>query len=193
MKKFTKLAVLLLFIAFSTSKAHSQISIGAQTSYLSFAGDDKISNFGLGIKGEYSYTEKAIITGGFNYFFPSTTTDNDKVSVMQLFFEGKYYFVGDNEDTFGVYGILGAGILFAKVKYDDTTEEDYYYSGDNSEEVLSNFTINGGIGAEKEFNFGYIFLDLKANIPANEVNDQQVSIELPFSFSVSTGIRIPLN
>ncbi|WP_196885496.1 outer membrane beta-barrel protein [Aureivirga sp. CE67] len=189
MKKITKLLFLLMFIAFSTSKMHSQVSLGGQVSYLNVLGDVKTSNIGIGIKGEYAKSEKMAFTGGVSYFLPSELENKDKVSYLNLFLEAKYYVVGDYEADFGLYPIIGAGIIVGNI---EASEDAVGYEVE--EDSTSGITINLGIGAEKNIGFGYVFLDAKGLIPAKTYNSREESeVTFPFSFSVNAGLRIPLD
>lgn len=203
-----------LVIMLVASKGYTQISGGAQLGYLGLLGDyGSYSSAGLGIKGEFARDEKTVITGEFNYFFGSsdkfeatanalssstspssiTVSQENKISFMHFCVGGKRYFAGDYEDDFGIYGILQVGLMFVPVS---TTVADYdrnSYAGPESQsETLTNFTIGGGVGAEKKLSFGYIFADFKLNVPANNVNGQQVSISIPLSYTLNAGVRIPI-
>jgi hypothetical protein len=76
-----------------------------------------------------------------------------------------------------------------------TTYEDYdanlYNVYKSSSETVMQWTINFGIGAEKNLDFGYIFGDFMLNLPANNVNGIDVAIDIPTSISLNVGVRIP--
>jgi len=212
---FKQISIILLVLLLS-SEAYSQISIGGQVSYLNLLGGSSLKNFGIGLKGDYAINDKTLVTGGASYFLGSTystttygnayssttvpsriTLNVDyKVSFIQLFIGGKRYFVGDCEDDFGFYGLGELGLVLAPIS---TTISDYdsdlYDAGvtEGSSETLLNFTIGFGLGIEKEFGFGYVFADLKLNLPANKVNESTVEIQIPAFMTINAGVRIPFD
>jgi hypothetical protein len=42
-------------------------------------------------------------------------------------------------------------------------------------------------------NFGYLFSDLKVNIPANTFGGESISFNIPSSVQIKAGVRFPLN
>lgn len=209
-----KLIATALFITILSSQAYSQLSLGGQVSYLNLFGGTGLKSFGVGVKGDYAIDDKTVLSGGLNFYLPSTLTEGayanafsnqtspsqividteNKISFIHLYFGGKRYFVGDYEDDFGFYGLAEIGILLAPTTttLEEFDESKYYSTVEEGRETLSNFTINFGAGVEKEIDFGYIFLDLKLNLPANQANGQAVAVEIPFSASINAGVRIPL-
>lgn len=213
--KSLKLIVSVLFITLLSSQAYSQLSLGGQVSYLNLFGGTGIKSFGIGIKGDYALDDRTVLTGGFNYYLPSKFSNEvygnayssetspsqiiieseNKISFMHIYFGAKRYFVGDYEDDFGFYGLAEVGILLAPTSttLEDFNENKYYSTVDaDQRETLSNFTINFGVGVEKDIDFGYLFADLKLNLPANQANGQAVAVDIPFSASINLGVRIPL-
>ncbi|MGB0176330.1 MAG: hypothetical protein ACPF9D_04135 [Owenweeksia sp.] len=213
MKSIKRIAAI-LFISLLSSQAYSQISIGGQVSYLNLFGGSGLKNFGLGVKGDYALNDETVLSGGVNYYLPSTYSDftygtanssqtsptqieidvEYKVSFIHLYFGGRRYFVGDYEDDFGFYGLAEVGLLMAPVtttlgEYDESRYNTSIEDG--AKETLINFTLNLGVGVEKELDFGYIFGDLKLNLPANQANGQYVPVEIPTSLSVNAGVRVP--
>lgn len=200
---------------FFSAEADAQFSMDGMVSFQNMFGGSGLKNFGLGIKAEYALGDKTVITGGFKYYLPSNFEDytygyayssqtnpsqieietKTGVSFLHLTFGGKRYFVGDYEDNFGLYGIGEAGMLFAPVKTTITGNFDpeLYYTTfeDGEKETLSNFTIGFGLGFDIDLDFGYLFTDLKLNLPANQVNGQTVSISIPPAVAIDAGIRIP--
>ena len=212
--KSVKQIIAILFISFLSSQAYSQISVGGQVSYLNVFGGTGLKSFGFGVKGDYALDDETVLSLGGNYYLPSTyseftyataysnfTTPSQvevdveyKVSFIHVYFGGRRYFVGDYEDDFGIYGLAEVGLLMAPVtttlgEYD---ESQYYTTvQDGAKETLVNFTLNIGAGVEKELDFGYIFGDLKLNLPANQANGEYVPVEIPTSVSVNAGVRFP--
>lgn len=213
--KSIKQIITIVFLSLLSSQAYSQISVGGQASYLNLFGDIGLKNFGFGIKGEYAIKDKIVISGGVNYYLASKYSEitfanaidgqtspsqievdvEQKVSFIQLYFGGKRYFVGDYEADFGLYGLAEAGYLVVPITTSLGNFDNTLYSTfeeDGAKQTLTNFTLNFGFGLEKNLEFGYLFADLKLNLPANQVNGQTVAIEIPTSASINVGVRIPL-
>ena len=197
---------------FFYSNTNAQISGGAQLSYLKLFGGTGISSLGLGLKGEYAASEKVAYLGGFNYYFPenekyttianASSSDLDpnhvdvdyeqKFNFIHIYVGAKYYFAGETAGSFGVYGLGEAGYLFAPFT---TTVGDvpsgYHTSLEDGTENVGNLTINFGIGGEGNIGFGYLFGDVKLNLPANQANGVEVAINIPASASFNAGVRVP--
>lgn len=212
--KLLKQVTTVLFIMFISSQAYSQISLGGQLSYQKMSG---MANFGLGVKGDYAVSDKNMASFGFTYYLPKTlasyntsavaldpfTTSTlsqdvsitEKISFINIFVEGKRYFVGETDGDFNVYGLFGIGYTRAAVSVDVGSYDENLYSLDYAYEnySISQLTLNFGIGAEKNLEFGYLFFDFKLDLPANKQNGQTVEIKLPASLKLNLGIRIPLD
>ncbi|TAE76917.1 MAG: hypothetical protein EAY81_12530, partial [Bacteroidetes bacterium] len=126
------------------------------------------SSLSYNIRGNYFLDEKNAIVVGYNSQLPvtSTYTDNaraassttvpgsvtieveQKVSFHNVSIDYHRYLVGDMEESFGLYGLFGVGLTFAKLtetygNYDRTL---YNYSR-LEPESLSGAMINLGLGA----------------------------------------------
>jgi hypothetical protein len=213
--KSIKQIIAILFISFISSQAYSQFSLGGQVSFLNLFGGTGLKNFGLGVKGEYAQSEKTILYGGINYFLASKYSDMTyanalssltspsqievdveyKVSFFHIYVGAKRYFIGDYEEDFCFYGFAEAGLLMAPVLTTLSGYDKSLYSAtavDGSKETLTNFTLGFGPGIEKKFDFGYIFSDIKLTLPANQANGETVEVQIPASFGINVGVRIPL-
>lgn len=214
MKNVICLVFGLLFLVLS-NPVYSQFSIAGHGSHLRVGGGTGITNFGGGARLEYALDEQLIITGGFNYYLPhydegsiyaystNSATAQSQVSVptristsFQQFHIGtKYYFFGDYEDLFGIYGIAEASYLMAptRTSFGEFDSENYRPRQDNGhKETFSDLTINFGIGGEVDLLFAYLFADVKANLPANQRGNMIVQTEIPASLSFHVGLRFPL-
>jgi len=212
MKSIKKVAIGLFILAFS-SQAYSQLSLGGQMSLLHAFGDYGVNNVGLGIKGEYSVSDDNIITVGVNYYFPtkfsetiiasasSSTTKPSSVvveaehtlSFIHFFGGAKRYFVGDYEDDFGFYGIGEAGFLLGPWATKLSSFDKSLYHADYEDgQKTTHFclTLNLGLGVEKRFDFGYLFADMRLNLPAN-LNGDAIASEAIVTACFNGGIRIP--
>jgi len=205
-KTFKILTIALVFLL--SPQAYSQISIGGQAAYSSVT-----KTFGVGIRGDYAVGERTVYSAGFNYFltdsytqdayaqaYSSTTEPNTisvpveyKASLMSFYIDGKRYFVGDYEDTFNVYalGEVGYFLLPVTVEAGDYDSDKYGLTVDTESQSYGNLNFGFGIGAEKDFNFGYLYTEAKLIFPANTVNGNEVSYDIPTSFAFNVGIRIP--
>ncbi len=208
-------AALLLSVS---QKASAQIRLGGYAGFLHLFGGTGINTMGLGITGEYGSSDRVSYHGGIGYYFPATITDytygyamsnqtspsqieipiEQKISFINAFVGAKYYLVGEFEDDFGLYGLGEAGLIVAPAKttvgtYDESL---YYTTTDNNESTtLSNFTVNIGLGTEFNIGVGFLFADLKFNIPAVQYNSRTGAsgLEIPGSLGMNAGFKIPLD
>lgn len=201
--------LLVVCLGFSTiNETKAQISIDGQVNFqrMSIIG----GMTGIGLRGEYAQTEKIGFRVGFDYFFGNstdyetsassfssqTTPDRidvnytESISMINITAGGKYYFVGDYEEDFGVYGLLDVGLMLAPVKYEyGSYDESLYdvYEGENT--MLFNFSIGGGVGAEYKVGPGSVFSNLYLSLPANNVGDMIVEVSIPPAVGLSLGYR----
>jgi hypothetical protein len=211
--KLHKQIILLTVVILTSFQSYSQISAAGQLGVLrSSLG----LSFGIGARVDYAKNDRTVFQGGFNFYLPTkfdgqtdgVALDNatvpeyisvpleHKASFMHVTIGARRYFVGDYEDDFGFYGFAEVGLLYVPVRttvgeYDATK---YSVSSEVSENInLLGYTIGFGIGLEKELDFGYLFSDLKINLPANEANGVAISVVIPTTFALSAGVRIPIN
>ena len=205
-----KKTITMLFIACLSTSAFAQFSLGAQFSYVKFFGGSEVKNSGLGLQGQYGLSEDKVVYGGFNLYkayeqkgsFSAQASSNqtspstidvdftNKIPLTNVYIGFKKYFVGEYDDeNFGFYGLLEMGYMGSKYTYDLDDYDDVAYNLTVEDETVSNFMITLGTGIEKGFDFGYLFSDLKLNIPANQENGEAVEVEIPASFSFNLGYR----
>lgn len=203
-----------LLISLLSTQVYSQISLGGGLSSLHLIDENSTQTYGLGFKVDYALTDLIVLYGGSNYYFQSSHTefyygnavDNQTsprqiiievettISFIQFFAGAKRYILGDYEGGFGIYGLAEAGFLLAPLS---VTVEDYdrsiYHTGEEEggSQTLARFAINLGGGAEKEFDFGYLFCDLKFIIPYTGEDGIIKPNEIPLSASASVGLRVP--
>lgn len=209
----------LIFFSLSllSYQTYAQVSLGANASYLHVLGGSGLSAMGLGIKGDFPLNDKTVITGNVNYHFASSVDNfvygnasSNQVSPNQIMIDAeetytfihanigaKFYFAGDYENEFGIYAFAEGGLLVVPFKYvlADYDSDNYNVLGNPEEtEYLGNFTINGGLGFEKKLSFGYIFLEAKANLPAETYNSRvgYYSEVIPAALNGLVGVRIRL-
>lgn len=207
-----KRTITFMFIAFLSTSAFAQLSVGAQFSRMSFLAGSEVKNNGFGLLGSYGLSNGIVAYGGFNYYLPyeaegtylanassnqtsPSTVDvkfTQKIPVFHLYAGAKKYFVGDYDDeNFGFYAMGEAGFMIANVSTDVGSYDQTLYNLTVSEdEAASNFMIGLGAGVEKGFDFGYIFLDAKLQLAANEENGVAVEVEIPASFMLNVGYRV---
>ncbi|MGB0524687.1 MAG: outer membrane beta-barrel protein [Flammeovirgaceae bacterium] len=207
--KFIKHIFTLFMVTFFCSGAFAQINIGAQASYFSM-GSESITSPGLGIRGEYGITEKAAFTASINYYFGTeenlsftarSSTDQIEVPVthnlsfLHASIGAKYYIAGNYESNVGFYGLFGLGLMLApsKLSYGDFDRSTYTLDEELGNETLQNFTINLGIGLEKNFESFAVFGEGRVALPANEQNGQAIAFEIPTSTTLQLGVRIPIS
>lgn len=216
MKTFKLFFASLIFSLLSL-QANCQLSLGANASYLNLIGNFNLSSYGLGIKADYAVDDENIVTGGFNYYLPITFNDQItglsyssavnpfqididaayNISFYNLYLGGKRYFVGDTYYDFGIYVLGEIGMVIAPYTVElGEYDRDLYSTeyDDSNSDFLANFTLNLGLGGEYDFNFAFLFADVKFNIPSNlNAAGDVIAVEIPYSFSIFTGLRFPLD
>jgi len=196
------------------SPAFSQFSMGLTGSFVKFFGDfSEIKSPGFGLRGEYATSDKLAVYANFGYFtgssfyhsvyanaFSSTTNPGQKtvdatssVSIIALAVGAKYYFVGDFEDDFGLYGIFEAGLMALpyKTEVGDFDRTQYYSYDDGYKETITGFTLGFGVGAEYNIEPVYVFAESKLMLPANNVNGEEVEVNISPSAIFNIGVRYP--
>lgn len=210
-----KIKALLLSVAITTLSfpAVAQLSVGGHLSHLNmFEGAPSFVGFGL--RAGYTQNEKMEFHGGINTFLSKTEEfsqtafeiagggfgETINVPVENtirptMFYVGfKYYFVGDAEESFGVYALAQGGYIRLSNAYDYSFDESVYeWSSSLEDGSLSNFIINLGVGFELDLDFAYLYAEPKFNLAATEVGGQAVAREVPNSLQLNIGLRIPLD
>lgn len=202
-KVFILLAVCLGVSTINETKG--QISIDGQVNFQRMSDIGGMTGFGL--RGEYAQSEKIGIRVGFDYLFGNSTDYEasaysngsgpsigvkytESYSIINITAGGKYYFVGDYEEDFGIYGLLDVGLMLAPVKYEyDSYDQTMYSLYENENTMLFNFSIGGGIGAEYKVGPGSVFSNLYLSLPANNVNGVVVEVSIPPAIGLSLGYR----
>jgi len=197
-----------LFVA---NSADAQISLGGNLSYLKFLGSEmKSSHPGIGIRGWYTQSDRFVLSFSANYFLASTEkfpgqyldgTGNpvdyemeSKTSVLQFDLRGNFYLVGDAEDDFNFYATAGVGVVLVNSSLDIPSEVPDM--GASEPESPSGFMMDLGIGAEKNLDFGYLFLETGITFPPFTASSREgatVGTDIASFFQVNAGIRIPLD
>lgn len=214
MKGF-KVFSLALFVGLIPVSTYSQLSIGGQATYLHLFGGTGIKTIGLGPKVDYTMDYTNVFMGSLSVYMPSkltgtvygnafsSATDPSQIEIdatwslkfFHLAAGVRRYFVGDYEEDFGFYGLLELGAMLIPAKttvapYD--TSLYWVMEEDLSNQTFFNFLLTGGVGTEVNLDFAYLFGDLKLNIPANKVGGATVAVQIPASFTLSAGLRVPL-
>lgn len=221
MKKLKKIAVIVVLSLFA-SQSYAQMSFGGSVGYFKMFGDySEISNLAVNLQGHYAVSDKILVTLSAGYCLPksfpaydedlivtatglpdgTTVEMTEKVSFIPISVEGKYFFVGEVEGDFNMYGLVGAGYLLGIDKisagdYNKNIYDEPFTEGAS----LGNFTLNAGLGAEFNLGFGYLFVDGKILLPANLTTGSNSTVDtstdvtpkLPASIMVNAGVRIPL-
>jgi len=115
----------------------------------------------------------------------------EKSGIIQFQAGIRYYFTGDYESSFGFYGLGGTSVLIHS--WSSTVTEEYdklLYNGPaDQSELIIGLTINLGLGIEKEFDFGYVFVEVALNLKANRVNGQVIEQAILNSGAINLGLR----
>jgi len=163
-----KLLLTFTAIAFFNSVASAQfdkenLSFGGGAGFHSYSNDIGGSLI-FNLRTHYALDEKSSINIGFNYQLPITKTFKQdliasssattprsvevdaevKLVFTNIFAEYNFYFLGDLEEDFGLYGLGGAGLTFATVSSGITSAYDktkYLDDVTFPEESYTGFTI----------------------------------------------------
>lgn len=173
------------------------------------------SSLSYNIRGNYIIDEKNAFVLGYNSQLPVTNTYTDnarasssatipgsvnveveqKVSFHNVSLDYHRYLIGDLEESFGLYGLLGVGLSFAKLtetygNYDKTL---YNYS-ELEPELFSGPMINLGLGAnvvisDKMALFGEGRIGIPSGNEYNSRGNSSISNPIPFNAGLLVGLR----
>ncbi|MGZ4056828.1 MAG: hypothetical protein ACXVPU_04520 [Bacteroidia bacterium] len=187
--------------------------IGAQFSMLKLLGSGMPSLKGFGINALFSPKgNKNAFFADFNYYLHGTQNSSDyatayssttdpqqvditvatKISGVGFRVGFRRYMIKDiSEDGFKLYFHACAGILAFKGSSTSSGYDPALYStAFEPTSTALGFTIGGGFGAEYSIQSKVnIFLEGDLNIPANNVNGQDVEVEIPISLQAVVGVR----
>ena len=206
--------LLLLFICFSVPSI-SQFSLGGEVGYLHTLRQTNLHNVGVGVNWQLSYHDRLAFSVRANYYLGSkysyytiaeakdsiTAPQEIEIDVMStvsylhIYLGSRFYYFGGYEKDFGTYILGNVGLLRAPIsvelgEYDDKNYISLIEDGSNS--ILHNFTFSPGIGIEKKFNFGYMYMDTKVNFVLKKYSGEFAHYDIPTTLGVNLGIRYRL-
>jgi hypothetical protein len=218
MRKTTHMCMLLAAICIlGFQKTYAQfdkenLSLGGGLAFFGYAGTG--STLAINLRGNYNMDEKSSVVVGYNFHLPisydyqttvvassSSVTPSqmdvkttDKVNIHNIFLNYHRYFVGDNEESLGIYGLAGVGLTFASLstEYESYDQSKYNLNSGGASVSVSGFIIDLGLGANFNMERLAIFGELKGGIPANQANNTLVYNPIPFHYSVTAGVRYTL-
>lgn len=214
MKKIFILSFMATFFAkFSSAQFNIEdLSFGASAGYHSFLSDVG-GGLAADLRGHYYMSERNALNVGFGLQAPLSLISEDKahpydltnpnsisvqieqsIRLYRLFMEYNFYFVGDMDENFGVFGIGGIGLTAGQAKVRMITDYDktvYRSPIENSQSTLSGPTINLGIGASYNFTSKLAgFVESRICLPANSHgNGMAIINDIPFNYGIGFGIR----
>jgi hypothetical protein len=188
------------------------LSLGGGLSYTAYPGSG--NSLGINLSGHYNLTDKNSLVIGGSYGLPtkitttvygnaySSMTSPDQIEIPatfsykfhSLYLQFERYFWTTNDDNFGFYGTLGAGLLLipsGKATYGTYDQTNYYISGGTDAPGAGGFFIRGGLGVQFKLGSVIGFSELKLDIPATQVNGQDVEVSIPVGFGLNAGVRYP--
>lgn len=122
-----------------------------------------------------------------------------EVSFHNLALDFNRYFVGDVEESFGMYGILGAGLTLGTLTTSTSGyDKSQYTTGIQEEsESVSGFMMNLGLGGNFSLSDKVaLFTEARIGIPLgnsyNSRGNSTITNPVPFNYSVGAGIRYNL-
>lgn len=194
-----------------------QLSFGAGIGYTGYT-QDVGGSLSFNLRGNYELDEVNSVVLSYNIQLPtsreyevianalSSSTNprsvegllSQKINFMNFALDYHRYFVGDIEEDFGIYGLAGIGLTFAKRELEYSGFDQSLYASlplvNDGKESFSGFMINLGAGCNFNLNDQIaLFGEIKGAIPAgNEYNSQgnsTITNPLPFSFISAVGVR----
>lgn len=183
------------------------IHLGVGAHVYGYLGEVSQINPGLNIRGGYDLSEYSTVNVNFHYGLPLTVKKDgiddigtynldEKYTFMHLGLMYNYYFVNSNEEDFGMYGILGAGLNLSNFK----SEINYINTpipipAISASTPLSGTVINLGVGMQTNLDFAYLFGEATFNFPpftANSRTGTTTSGNSPAYWGVNVGLRFQL-
>lgn len=213
--------VSILFLSSASAQFDSRsLSFGANLGYISY-GSAIGSNLGITFKGNYNLDEKSSINLGYTFMLPaktsiaatanasSSTTNPRSVQVNvdqsvgfhNLYIDLHRYFVGENEDDFGIYGLAGVGLTIANVSYVvgsyDKSLYSFGFSDSYTDKSYNGLILNFGLGANYNISDQLaLTAEFKLGLPVTETNSgagttstTEIENPIPFNYQMGVGIR----
>lgn len=192
--------------------ASAQFSVGVNANYTMYKGDLQKATPGAQIRASYAASEKTAVQLSFTYGVPikyasfltleSNSGSDSKTINSEIAYKfktinlvGHYGFLGDDETTAKLYGIVGAGLVL--VSYDEKPKESYDHNAYTASDLLSGkvngFTLNFGLGGEYKLGAPSIFAEAGLALPANQVNGTYVENVIPGHFIFNAGVKFDLS
>lgn len=211
MERRSRLILLTATLTVLVLSANAQFSMGPQIgSMFSVVG----KQLNIGLRGDYSYAPKFSVSGIINYSLPAK--DEGSVTVSSSYpqfgelevpteitysYYGihaemkRYTFHKEYGDKFAPYFLMGAGINLYTFKEELNADYDKEIfdrepEGLEEPETFSGFSINVGFGGDLKVNDNFLFFELKALLPANQVNGQAIEVQIPVSAGIYAGYRV---
>lgn len=217
MKNVQKLLLVAIVTMIGSNQLLAQISVGPQIGYAYSI--DGYKHVNLGLRGDKQVDDRTGTMVSLAYHLPHVSTSflylssntagvtqakvttRDRVVGYKLVGNLKRYFAGTEYDNgFGVYGILGIGLSVFRLNktIEDEYDRDVYrqpaeYENDKFNDYFLGFTMNGGIGTELMIGDNSLFLELKLLIPASQVGNQDVDVQIPGFLHLTAGYRFGMN
>lgn len=209
--KYMKKTVLIAMFLMSAFLSNAQIDfantrIELAGNYTMYKGDFQQNTPGAKLRIAVPASEKITLGLGFTYGFPikyasSVSLDPSGEAASELVFKFKtisfdasYFFGGEKENGFNVYGQVGAGLIL--VNYEEQLKGSVPPGSspiDQVEKTNENgFTINLGLGGQYSFGRPKIFGEAQLALPANQVNGAYVENVIPAHIIFNVGVRFSL-
>ena len=217
MKKVIKISILAVLGLFSFNNSYAQfdkekLSLGGGLGYYGYASVG--STLVVNIRGNYILDDKSSIAVSYNYHLPMTqslsayansntslitpsqisVSRDRKVSINNICLNYHRYFVGETEESFGIYGLAGAGLTMANVSSTYGAYDTRYSLQKEADATYTGWIIDLGLGTNiqlmDKMNF---FAEAKIGFAANNSYNSQSGTSgdnpIPFHYSVAAGVR----
>ena len=181
----------------------SNIRVDVGANYTMYKGDFQQKTPGAKVRVSLLANEKIAVGLGFTYGFPikipttvtytggGTVPSEVIYNFKTISLDVNYYFGGEKEEGFSVYGAGGAGLVLVgfKEKIKGTAPAGQEPQDQLEPGTETGFSINLGLGGQYALGNAKIFADAGIALPANQVNGQYVENVIPAHFIFNIGVR----
>jgi hypothetical protein len=199
-------------LAFSSFLVQAQVDFSAINfdlggNYTRYLGDFQQATTGIKAKLSVPFSENFRFGIGYNHamklkvpssieYYSGYSVGSELVYNFKTFsLDGNYFFSSQEDEGFNAYALAGIGLVLVSFQEQPKATLPVGLTPLTSleKQSLNGFSIHGGIGAEYSFGLPKIFAEAEIAMPANRVNNTEVSNPIPAHFMFNIGFRIGLS